>query len=150
MPRSFHKIVARAFWFAAFLGSAGGLWLFFQILDDAGVPLHSVQFDFWTVSAALALTAMGFVIGVAFLWQFVGRIALRFQGWPFRVGEAVEVLTGNHAGTVAEIYEIWESRSEVRLRIGIAEAESVEDVFSGINVTRQKKTGEQAVALNRP
>jgi hypothetical protein len=148
MPRSFHKVVARAFWLAAFLGSTGGLWLFFKVLEDAGIPLGSVQVDFWTILAALALTAMGFVIGVAFLWQVIGQIALRLQGWPFKVGEAVEVLTGNHAGTVGEIYEIWESRSQVRLRIGSAEAERVEDVFSGINITRQNKTGEQDASSN--
>jgi hypothetical protein len=82
MLRSFHKIVARAFWLVAFLGSAGGLTLFFRVLDDVGIPLHGFHVDFGTVLAALALTAMGFVIGTVFLWQFIGQIALRLQAQP--------------------------------------------------------------------
>ena len=148
MPRSIHKALARSIWAAATLGIAVGLTLFGTLVSDGGISLREHPISLWTIFAGVAFTTMGLVIGITFIWQFIGRVVLKLQGWPFHTGEIVEVLTGAHEGTIAEIYEVWESRAEVRLSIGKEEREQVNDVFSAINVVRANLEGEQGVAPN--
>ena len=98
--------------------------------------LADLHFGLSTVLAFLCVSALGVIFGVVCLWPPIGHRVLKFQGWPFQIGERVEVLTGPEARTVAQVYEVWQSRCEVRLDLGAEKAAEVQDVFAGTNLTR--------------
>lgn len=85
--------------------------------------------------AVLPVVGIGYFCG-AFIRMFVGGISARIQGWPFEVGDEVIVLAGKNKGQIARVYEVWETRGQVRLDLGREAKESVEDVFCAVLVTR--------------
>lgn len=93
--------------------------------------LADLHFGLSTVLAFLCVSALGVIFGVVCLWPPIGHRVLKFWGWPFQIGERVEVLTGPEARTIAQVYEVWQSRCEVRLDLGAEKAAEVQDVLAG-------------------
>lgn len=100
-----------------------------RLVSDVGYVLETAA---WVV-AGFGLLAM---LSALFVWPLAGRLVARLNGAPFAVGEVVEVLGGKDAGRVAEIYEVWPTRGQVRLRLGEERASAVTDVFSEHQVRR--------------
>jgi hypothetical protein len=58
------------------------------------------------------------------------------NGAPYEKADLVQILAGPHEGRVASIYDIWPSRSEVRVGLGDWERDQFEDVFGYCQVCR--------------
>lgn len=136
MTRLHNRMAAHTHFLSALIGVVLGLFLYASILSSE-VPITSLILDWRIILGGFAFGAIGFIFGVVFFWQFLGKVALRIQGWPFHIGDEVEVISGKQAGRTALVYEVWESRSQVRLEMGKLAATSFEDVFCAINVTRK-------------
>ena len=72
--------------------------------------------------------------GVIFPLYCLGRW---LAGGPFQVGDRVRILIGPHRERVVEVYEVWESRCEVRVRLDAKAEKEVRDVFSFTQVFRE-------------
>lgn len=64
-------------------------------------------------------------------------IGHRMAGAPFHVGDRVRVLVGPHRDLVVEIYDVWESRSQVRVKLDEQAKTEVNDVFDFTQVFRE-------------
>jgi hypothetical protein len=110
------------------------------------------------------LNAASFV-GLLILAWAVGWFAAIIPGWlllgplyyaqglsngaPYRAGDHVRVLSRRQRGRVARVYEVWAERNEVRLELGEAARQRVQDVFSYFQVNRAQPA-EQAAPADRP
>jgi len=74
----------------------------------------------------------GFIVFVP-LYYFGDRLA----GAPFRVGDRVRILVGPHRNRVVEIYDVWDSRRQIRVRLDAESETKVRDVFSFTQVCRE-------------
>ncbi len=88
----------------------------------------------------LVAWAVGWFAAIIPGWLVLGPLyhdqGLR-NGAPYRVGEYARVLTRRRCcGQVARVYEVWAERCQVRLDLGEAARERVEDVFSYFEVCR--------------
>ncbi len=54
---------------------------------------------------------------------------------PFKVGDRVQVISGPHAGTVAEVYSRWQGKT-FRVQISLEAQRTFEDVFGALDVMR--------------
>jgi hypothetical protein len=61
----------------------------------------------------------------------------RLAGAPFRVGDHVRILIGPYRDRVVEIYDVWDSRRQVRVRLDAQLEREVRDVFSFTQVLRE-------------
>jgi hypothetical protein len=52
------------------------------------------------------------------------------------------ILRGQRAGKIAEVYEIWDTRRQVRLRLSEEEREAVADIFDDYEVLKIKQPSE--------
>ena len=121
------------------LGIVAAITLMLLALNDEGALVANFQVWLWIIIAAILAGLIGLIIGVTVIWGNLSRIAARIQGWPFKVGDEVVILTGKHKHTVAKIYEIWKERGQVRLDLGEDLKKAVEDVFCGVEVCRDRK-----------
>jgi hypothetical protein len=141
-----HYLVAYTSPFSMALGVIAAITLLILGLLDEGALVADFGVLVWIVLAAIPAALIGLILGVIFIWGFLSHIAALFQGWPFKVGEEVVILTGKHKNTVAQIYEIWKERGQVRVDLGEELKESVKDVFGAVEVCRNKKrTANQAL-----
>jgi hypothetical protein len=108
-------------------------------LHNEGALVADMSVWVWIFLAAIPAGLIGFILGVIFIWGFLSHIAARIQGWPFQIGEEVVILTGRHRNAVACIYEVWEERGQVRVDLGEELKETVKDVFSVVEVCRNKR-----------
>lgn len=92
--------------------------------------------------------------GVVSLAAFLGYFLALLLGWfvfgplyyarglkngaPFHEGDLVRVLVGPHRDRVVRVYEVWESRDEVRVELGEQERKDVTDVFSPYQICRER------------
>lgn len=77
-----------------------------------------------------AVYMLGMLFGGMFIWKCVSFIILKSNGYPFKVGDRVEILRGEHKNRQALIYELWDVRHEVRIDIGSNYRNMANDVFS--------------------
>lgn len=133
-----HYVLARTAGISAAIGVLGAMALLLQVLRDADALIPDTGTILWTILAAVPMAGMGWIFGMAFIWGILGRLAARVQGWPFRVGDEVCILSGKHIHTVARVYEIWEERGQVRLDLGEEAKNAVDDVFCAVAVCRTK------------
>ena len=79
----------------------------------------------------------GFLVAILFGWFVLGpyyMIRAKINGAPFEVGDRVRILAGPHRDRIATVYEVWESREQVRVELGEAAKVAVTDLFSEIAV----------------
>ncbi len=60
------------------------------------------------------------------------------NGASFRAGDRVRVLTGAHRDRVVRVYEVWESRDQVRVELGEQARRDATDVFSPHQICRER------------
>jgi F420-0:gamma-glutamyl ligase-like protein len=137
-PSFAHYVLAHTAGISAGIGALGGVALLIQILRDSDALIPDTATILWSIVAAVPMAAMGWVFGMAFIWMIVGRLAARFQGWPFQVGDEVCILSGKHINRITRIYEIWDERGQVRIDLGEEAKNAVEDVFCAVAVCRTK------------
>jgi hypothetical protein len=98
----------------------------------------------WGCASCFVVVAVTTVIGllVGLLSSMIVlpplyRHRARVNGAPFRKGDAVRILCGRHRGTVAEVYEVWLERGQIRVDLGDAARKEVKDVFYLTDVLRE-------------
>jgi hypothetical protein len=79
---------------------------------------------------------LGALLGVLILGRLFYPVVRWLAGAPFAVGDRVMILRGPRKRKIAEVYELWDSRGEVRLRLSDEECLAVADVFSCYEVMR--------------
>jgi hypothetical protein len=72
-----------------------------------------------------------------------------FNGAPFRRGDYVKILVGQHQDIVAPVYEIWHDRHQLRVDLGADAKHAITDLFSYVQVCRVT-TAEPDDARERP
>jgi transcription antitermination factor NusG len=65
-------------------------------------------------------------------------VAVWTNGGPFHKGDTVRILVGPHEGRVSRVYEEWKERNQVKVDLGAELSRKVEDVFSFIELKRER------------
>jgi hypothetical protein len=102
------------------------------------------------VIALIPGTLLGYFVGMFISWPITRAVCSRFNGAPFRIGDAVLILSGPLKGTVAEVYETPVGQGGwnlLRLEIGPKNRKEYSDIFEEYSVLRIRK-GEQDGAAN--
>lgn len=60
------------------------------------------------------------------------------NGAPFHKGDLVRILVSPHRDRLVRVYEVWESRDQVRVELGAKEEEEVKDVFSFTQICKEQ------------
>ena len=89
--------------------------------------------------AIAAAYPLGALLGILVLGRLLYPLVSWLAGAPFTVGDRVMILRGPRKRKVAEVYEVWESRGQVRLHLSNEESDDVADVFSENEVVRIKE-----------
>ncbi len=132
-------------------GMIGALVLMLTGLHSEGVLVPNAGVLIWVVLAAAPMAVIGWMIGNIFWGMMLGRVVARLQGWPFAVGDRVQILSGKHKDTIALVYEVWAERGQVRVELGSASREKVKDVFCAVAICRARENESNgAVKKNRP
>jgi hypothetical protein len=93
----------------------------------------------FVVSLLLAPVLFVF-LALPFFWILVGPlyyIRARLNGAPFRVGDSIRILVGPYRGRVVQIYDVWDSRHQVRVDLDAETKIDVTDVFSFTQICRE-------------
>ena len=61
----------------------------------------------------------------------------RLAGAPFQIGDKFRILIGPHRNRVVEIYEVWNSRRQIRVKLDADSEKKVRDVFLFTQVCRE-------------
>jgi hypothetical protein len=93
-------------------------------------------FVFYVVVAGL-LGVLLAAFAAAFLLGPVYNARAAENGAPYQSGDWVMILAGPHRGRVARVYEVWESRQQVRVDLGDEARGKFEDLFNYVAVLRQ-------------
>ncbi len=94
----------------------------------------------------LALLFVGSLVGSLVSWivvKILWHLRVRINGGPFHTGDLVQVINGTYAGQIAEVYEDWPSRNQVR--VGLGESAKSKDVFSHLQLCRVRRRRGQTV-----
>lgn len=89
--------------------------------------------------AIAASYPLGALLGILVPGRVFYPLVSWLAGAPFSVGDRVMILRGPRKCRVAEVYEVWESRGQVRLSLSKEESGDVADVFSENEVYRIKE-----------
>src|SRR5689334_3447282 len=92
------------------------------------------------VSAVLLGALLSFFLWVPFAAIVIGplyRLQGKLNGAPFRVGDRVRILAGPHRNRIVEVYDVWESRNQVRVDLDTQTRKDASDVFSFTEVCRE-------------
>lgn len=144
-------MVARTSTFSMGMGVAIAITLMLLILHDKGALVPDAGVWLWIVLAAIPAGLIGLILGVIVIWQILlSHPAARIQGWPFKVGDEVVILTGRHKNTTTTIYEIWEERGQVRVDLGEELKKQVKDVFCAVEVCRKGNSEPAGGAYGSP
>lgn len=120
------------------LGVIVAIILMFLVLQEEDILVADLGTWVWILITSVLAGLIGLILGCIFIWGVLARFAARIQGWPFKVGDEVVILTGRHKNTVTRIYEIWDERGQVRVDLGEELKISVKDVFCGVEVCRSR------------
>jgi hypothetical protein len=101
------------------------------------------------IIAIAAAYGLGALLGILILGRLFYPVVYWLAGAPFAVGDKVMILRGPRPRKVAEVYEVWHSRAQVRLRLSDEERDAVADVFSFYEVLRVKEPNPQGGANGR-
>ena len=102
------------------------------LLDAPKWPGMWITLAIYSSSALLGLMAM-------FASPVIFSIISKANGAPFRQGDMVRILIGPHKDRVARVYDVWQSRHQVRVWFDDKEAkrEAFDDVFFETEVFRE-------------
>lgn len=123
------------FWKAASYGALisvhlGGvifsLWAIYCFWDE---KIKFLKFTWYDLLFFPAVYMLGMLFGGMFIWKCVSFIILKNNGYPFKIGDRVEILRGEHKNRQGLIYELWDVRNEVRVDLGSNCRDRVKDVF---------------------
>ncbi len=87
--------------------------------------------------APVFFAAMSFVFGGPIVFWPLYSLGRWLAGAPFHIGDRVRILVGPHRDRVVEIYEVWECRCQVRVKLDAQAEKEVRDVFSFTQVFRE-------------
>jgi hypothetical protein len=93
----------------------------------------------WTLVALLAALPLGFMLSAMTVWPIVSIVGSRINGAPWKEGDLVHILVGQHEGHVGTIYEIWQSRGQVRVEVSEQATKDVTDVYLFNEVCRANR-----------
>jgi len=135
-PSLFNYCLAHAFLITTCGAALIAAILLTRLYFIAGV--FSLEAKYIILSSLLYIPAclLGFILGVFPTWMIVGNIVSSIQGAPFYIGDTVCILTGKHKGKITTVYEVWESRGQVRVDLGSEEKDKVTDVFCKVAVVK--------------
>lgn len=93
----------------------------------------------FVISLVLAPFLFAFLsLPVAFIFLIpIYYLGDRLAGAPFRVGDHVRILVGPYRHRVVEIYDVWNSRRQIRVRLNPELEREARDVFSFTQVLRE-------------
>jgi hypothetical protein len=138
-PRFYHYCGAHL---TAIVCQAGGVFLV-SVVAVACAGLFTGSPDVLSVLEGIVAIAaaygLGALLGILILGRLFYPIVRWLAGAPFAVGDKVMILRGPRIRKIAEVYEVWDSRDQVRLRLSNEECEVVADVFSYYEVLRVKE-----------
>jgi len=97
------------------------------------------------LGGAAAAAVGGGVIGCVVLWPWISAMASELNGAPFYDGDCVEILVGDYRGRRVLVYDVWDTRNQVRVDLGEQEEAKIADVFRYCEVYRV--AGEQRSIL---
>ncbi len=141
-PRFYHYWGAHLL---AIVSQAGGVTLV-SVISIACAELFTGSSDALSVlEGILAIAAaygLGALLGIMILGRLLYPVVYWLAGAPFAVGDKVMILRGPRKRKIAEVYEVWDSRGQVRLRLSDEEREAVADVFSCCEVFKIKEPNE--------
>lgn len=142
MKPPFHRyILAHTARVSAGIGVIGALAVMLAGLRSEGALVPQPGVLIWIVLAAIPVAAIGWVLGIIFLWgMLLGHVAARLQGWPFAVGDRVWILSGKYKDTITTVYEVWTERGQVRVELGPEIKARVDDVYCAVAVCRARNT----------
>lgn len=138
-PRFYH------FWGAhltSIVSQTGGVMLV-SIVSVLCSGLFTEAADTSSVLAGILAIAvaypLGALLGILVFGGLLYPVVAWLAGAPFAVGDKVMILRGPRKQKITEVYEVWDSRGQVRLRLSDDEREAVADVFSCYEVVRIKE-----------
>jgi hypothetical protein len=138
-PRFYHYWGAHLL---AIVSQAGGVFMV-SVVSISCAALFTQSSDALSIlEGILAIAAaygLGALLGVLILGRLLYPVARWLAGAPFAVGDKVMILRGSRKRKIAEVYEVWDSRGQVRLRLSDEERKAVADVFSCYEVVRVKE-----------
>ena len=148
-PRFYHYCGAHL---TAIVCQAGGI-LLVSVVAIACAGLFAGSPDALSVLegiiAIAAAYGLGALLGILILGRVFYPVVCWLAGAPFAVGDEVTILRGPRKRKTAEVYEVWNSRGQVRLRLSDEERDAVADVFSCYEVLRVKEPNPQGGANGR-
>jgi hypothetical protein len=116
-------------------GSAGALILYyFAWLRENRIPVSAS-----VIVTTLAVMLLGGIGGALLPYQFLWHTILslrRRRGEEIVRGCHVRILRGVHQGKVVRVYDIWDSRGQVRVDLGDEAKRAVTDVFMSYELKR--------------
>ncbi len=140
-PPFYRYILAHTAGISGGIGIIGALALMLAELQSQGALVPDPWVLFWIALAAIPTAAIGFIVGIVFLWGFVlGRVAAWLQGWPFAVGDRVWILSGEHKDTLTTVYAVCEEIGLVHVDLGPELKNKGEDFICGMAVCRARNT----------
>ncbi len=83
---------------------------------------------------------LGAIVGMMTLGPVIYHVCRFLNGGPYQAGDNVYILVGPHRGRVVTIYEVWNTRGQVRVDLGEQAKREVKDVFDDLQVCRVKWT----------
>ena len=102
--------------------------------------LRDLSSFIWLVGIILVSALLGFFSALLSGWFIFGPLYFtrgQKNGAPFSVGDRVRILVGAHRDAVVRVYQVWESRNQVRVELGEQEKKDTKDVFSYYQVCRE-------------
>jgi hypothetical protein len=135
-PRFYHYWGAHLL---AIVSQAGGVFMVSVVaISCAGLFTQSsdVLSILEGILAIAAAYGLGALLGVLILGRVFYPLVRWLAGAPFAVGDKVMILRGARIRKIAEIYEVWDERGQVRLRLSDEERKAVADVFACYEVMR--------------
>lgn len=139
-PRLFNYILSHAFWISTGGGTLIAIILITRLYINLDVFNLEAKYIIFAILLYIPSGLVGFVLGAFPGWMIVSNIVRYVQGAPFHVGDTVCVLSGKYKGTITTIYEVWESRGQVRVNLGADAKEKISDVFCDVAVFKQKRS----------
>ena len=139
-PLFHHYLLAHTAKISGGIGVAGALAMMVAELQSKSALTAHPGVLIWIVLAAVPMAAIGWIVGVFFLWIPLGHAAARVQGWPFAVGDHVWILSGRDRDRITTVYEVWAERGQIRVDLGPERKDKFEDVFCAVEVCRARNT----------
>jgi len=134
----FAKDYPLAAWFLAFALFSAAL-VIKECQPSTAVFLDLPYLLLFLFSLLLA-PVLGFFLSLPFAWVLVRPLydfRARLNGAPFYPGDRVRILVGPHCGRVANIYQVWDIRGQVRVELDEQSKKEMKDVFSFTQVCHE-------------